>query len=434
MTDSSATKPDAAAVSGRMPRGLTAFVSVPFRWLIGSLMSFYIAMLGGFLVRSLLAWELTQSELALAWVNLIAATPMLIGSFVAGAIIDRVEKRRLIMISQALIILNESTIMTLALLDMLQYWELLVSTFVFGVLMPFVMPTRTSMVYPLVGREHLGNAMALQSATINLGRILGPSITGMLIPLLTLPGAYSCMIGLYILSTITMLKVPPVPAGTGVRKSLLNDVRYSFTYVGQRREILLCLIFGLVPMMLVMPVFNMLVVFTDEVWGTGESGLGILMAMVGIGGIVGSVVVARMSNSASRANWMMAAALGSAFMLACFSISPSFIAALGLMMGATLFSDISQTMNNTLVQVLADNEVRGRMSSFLTLSIGLTPLAVLPMARSAESFGIANTVFTGCTIMMLVVVLFYAISPTLRRLDSDLAAGRYNIPEGANQT
>jgi MFS family permease len=94
------------------------------------------------LVRSLLAWELTHSELSLGYVNLVVALPMVVMSFFAGAIIDRVERRKLLIITQLLIMANELLLLALIMLDQLTFPVLLGSSFLMGVLFPFVMPTR----------------------------------------------------------------------------------------------------------------------------------------------------------------------------------------------------------------------------------------------------------------------------------------------------
>jgi hypothetical protein len=180
-----------------MPKGFESLANVPYRWLIGSVLSFMLGMQGQLLVRSLLAWEITRSELALGYVNLAAALPMVAMSFVAGAIVDRVERKRLLMVTQTLIMANELLLLTLILLHQLTFPLLLVSTFLMGMMFPFVMPTRAAMIYGMVGRELLGNAMALQSATMNVGRFIGPAMMGMLIPWLTLTGAYAVAIFLH---------------------------------------------------------------------------------------------------------------------------------------------------------------------------------------------------------------------------------------------
>jgi len=410
----------APATTQAMPKGFEALGCLPFRWLIGALLCFFLGMQGQLLVRSLLAWELTHSELSLGYVNLVVALPMVGMSFFAGAIIDRVERRRLLIITQILIMANELILLGLLLLDKLTFPPLLVSSFIMGSLFPFVMPTRSAMVFGMVGRELIGSAMALQSGIMNVGRIVGPAVTGALIPLLTLPGAYAVAILLHAIATLTTFMLPRSHPEQQARKSLLGDMLYSFTYIGQHRPIMLVLLFGLFPILLMLPAHSMLVVFAEDVWQVGEDGLGLLMAMVGAGGISGAFIVARFSQAASRARWMLCTGTLFGAALAAFSMSPWFGLALLLMLCASMLNDITQTMNNTIVQLLAHNEVRGRMSSMMMVSLGLTPLGVLPVALAAERFGIAPTMLVASLILLCILALFFALSPTLRRLDHTL--------------
>lgn len=405
----------------RMPKGFESLANVPYRWLIGSVLSFMLGMQGQLLVRSLLAWEITRSELALGYVNLAAALPMVAMSFVAGAIVDRVERKRLLMVTQTLIMANELLLLTLILLHQLTFPLLLVSTFLMGMMFPFVMPTRAAMIYGMVGRELLGNAMALQSATMNVGRFIGPAMMGMLIPWLTLTGAYAVAIFLHGVATITTFMLPRSLPDQKSKKSLLADMTYTFTYIGQNRPIRLVILFGIPPLLLTLPVHSMLVVFATDVWKVGENGLGMLMAMVGAGGITGALTVARLSSGKYRTRWMMCSAVLFGYFLAAFSLSPYFWLALILLLCANMMADMQQTMNTTIVQMLAHNEVRGRMSSMLMMSLGLTPLGVLPVAFAAEHFGVPYTIFGGCLILLTIVALFYLLSPTLRKLDARMA-------------
>lgn len=410
-----------------MPRGFTAFESVPYRWLIGSLLTFFLPMQGQHVVRALLAWQLTSSELALAYVNLAVAVPMMLGSLVAGALIDRVERRRLVIVAQLIIMANDLLILGLLLAGMLQFWHLLVTAFFLGVLYPFVMPTRTTMIYGLVGPEKLGNAIALQAATLNIGRILGPALAGALIPFITIEGAYVMALALYALSTYAMLKLPRSFPEQKPNKSLIKDIAYSFTYVAQHRDILLCLLFGIFPLLLLLPLMSLMVVFAEQVWHVGETGFGILMATVGFGGITGSLIVARMGDHNRRTRLMVIAAFMFGIALAGFSLSPYFVLALVLLFAADMFFNINQTLNSTLVQLLAHDEVRGRMSSLVMVSMGLTPLGVLPIAFAAERYGISHTLFVGCLILLAIVLAFYLSSPTLRGLDARLKEQRLRI-------
>ncbi len=254
-----------------MPRSFTALESIPFRWLVSSLGTFFLAMQGQLVVRSLLAFELTGSTMALAMINLVIATPMSLGLLFSGAIIDRVERRGLTIISQTVVLINELIVLILLMMGVLEFWHLLATAFVLGINFPFLMPTRTAMIYSLVGREKLGNAMALQATSLNVARILGPAGMGLLIPLITMEGAYLVSIMLYGFSILAMLKLPKSYPENKERKGFLEDVTYSFKYVANNRAILLCLIFGLFPMLLALPIISFLVVFTESVWGQRDS-------------------------------------------------------------------------------------------------------------------------------------------------------------------
>jgi len=402
-----------------MPRSFTALESIPFRWLVSSLGTFFLAMQGQLVVRSLLAFELTGSTMALAMINLVIATPMSLGLLFSGAIIDRVERRGLTIISQTVVLINELIVLVLLVMGVLEFWHLLATAFVLGINFPFLMPTRTAMIYSLVGREKLGNAMALQATSLNVARILGPAGMGLLIPLITMEGAYLVSIMLYGFSILAMLKLPKSYPENKVRKGFLEDVTYSFKYVAKNRAILLCLTFGLFAMLLALPIISFLVVFTESVWGVSETALGVMMGSVGVGGIIGSLLVARLGDTMKRARVMMYAAIVFAIFLSGFSISPYYLLALPLLLASNIFANMSQTLNQTLVQLLADNEVRGRMSSLMMLTVGLTPLGVLPVAYFAEIYGIANTMFVACIMLVLVVIAFFSLSSTLRNLDKD---------------
>lgn len=401
-----------------MSKGFEALSCVPFRWLISALLCFFLGMQGQMLVRNLLTWELTKSEVSMGYINLVVAIPMVLMSFPAGALIDRIERRNLLVGIQLLIMVNELILLALILLQKLNFPFLLISSFVMGSLFPFVMPTRSAMVFNMVGRELVGNAMALQSAVMNVGRIVGPAVTGALIPLLSLEGAYAIAIGLHLIATVTTFKVPRSYPDQKVTKSLVSDMLYTLTYVRKNRPIMLVLLFGLFPILMMVSTHTMLVVFADSVFHVGEHGLGLLMAMVGAGGIGGAFIVAHMSNAQTRTRWMLITAAMFGIVLAAFTVSPSFYLALALLLGASMLNDITQTMNNTIVQLLAHNEVRGRMSSMLMLSMGITPMAVLPVAYAAENFGVTRTMFTACAIMLVIVALFVVFSPTLRQLDA----------------
>jgi len=403
------------------PSSFAALKIPQYRWLFAGNIAFFFAMQGQILTRSVLAWELTHRELALAQINLAVAIPMLLGSLVGGAIADRMEKRKLLMIGQLFIVANECVVLFLLMTGQLEFWNLIVAATLMGFMFPLIMPARMALSVKVVGKENIGNAMALAVMVLNLARVLGPVCAGLLIGVIDVQGVYVFGIVLYLVGVACLLGIKPAPPNKDAgNKALLADVKYGFTYLGQNRQILLLLLFGMVPMFLAMPFQNLLVVFSDEVWDVGPKGLGFLQGSAGVGGVLGALWVARRGEQPQRLNGMVLGTVGFGVFLAVFCFIPNFYLALVPLVLANIFANIASTLNNTSIQVLVPDEVRGRITSFMLMSFGLMPLGVLPMAYAAERVGAPLAVTVASVVMIFAVFVFLLLSGTFRRLDKDL--------------
>ena len=152
--------------------------SPQFRWLFGSNMAFFFAMGSQGIVRAWLAFKLTESELALGMVMVAIAIPMFFIAPIGGVISDRMDRRNIIILGQALVLMSELTITTLLLLDKLQFWHLLCGAVLMGCVFPFIMPARTAIVVNIVGKFGIGKAIAINMAGMNTTRIVGPATAG----------------------------------------------------------------------------------------------------------------------------------------------------------------------------------------------------------------------------------------------------------------
>jgi MFS family permease len=152
--------------------------------------AFFFAMNGQFVVRSYLAFKLTDSELALGLINLVVAIPMLIISPFGGVVSDRFNRKKLVLVGQSIIVFDELLILTLILTDTLQFWHLMATVAVMGAVFPFIMPARQAMTVDIVGRQGLANAMALTMAAMNGARVIAPALAGFIIYLFGVEGTY----------------------------------------------------------------------------------------------------------------------------------------------------------------------------------------------------------------------------------------------------
>lgn len=391
-----------------------------FRWLFFGNASFFLAMQGQMLTRSLLAWDLTESATSLAYINLVVAVPMIFASMIGGAITDRVERRKLIIVGQGLIAFNEVFILILLSLGYLEFWHMLCTAFIAGCAFPFIMPARMALTATVVGAEKLQSAMAYSSGVMNLSRVFGPAMMGVVVANFSVIAAYIISVSLYAAAIFCMFGVSrsKVPRKEGEKdKKLLTDISDGFSYVLNNRAVLMCLLFGLAPMLLAMPFQSLLVVLVDQSWQTGESGVGTLMAVGGIGGVLGSVWIIKRGDSPERRRLMLGSTAAFAVFLAIFIGTSNFYVALVPLLLANICVSASQTINNAAIQLLVDDDVRGRMSSFMLMSFALTPIGVFPMALAADSFGAANAMLGACGLLIVIVLAFVLFSRTIRELD-----------------
>ncbi|MBT7723621.1 MAG: MFS transporter, partial [Gammaproteobacteria bacterium] len=401
--------------------GVFSVLSIPeFRWLFVGNVAFFFAMQGQILTRSILAWDLTGSAQSLAYINLVVAVPMMFASMIGGAITDRVERRQLVIVGQCLITGNEIFILILLLLGQLEFWHLLCTAFIAGCAFPFIMPARMAITINVVGHERIQSAMAISGGAMNLSRVAGPAMAGIIIAQFSIVAAYIVSTLLYGAAVICMLFVKRNIAiqPEGGKQPLLADIVYGFQYIKVNKPVMVCLLFGLVPMFLAMPFQSLLVMLVEQSWQTGETGIGILMGAGGVGGVLGSIWIARRGDKSERLQLMCVTVIGFAVLLGVFTQTSIFYLALLPLALANLCASAFQTVNNATVQILVDDSVRGRMSSFMMMSFGLTPLGVFPMAIAADYFGAANAILGACIALVVVTAAFIGLSKTLREIDS----------------
>jgi len=394
------------------------FRIVQFKWLLASNLAFFFAMQAQMVMRAWLAFKLTNSGFALGTVVFTLAVPMFFLSPVGGMMADRIDRRNLIVIGQTAVFTLDFSIFLLLLTDHLQFWHLLLNAAIIGSAFPFIMPARNAIVVNIVGKSRLEQAMGINMGGMNMARILGPAIAGFLIDLAGVKVAYFLGVFLYGMALLCMFRVGsskpmPDPRGLSPGKSILE----ALAYLRDNRLVLVLLLFGLVPMFLAMPFQNLLVVFADKIWQVGARGFGLLSASIGVGGIVGALWVVWIRNTYRRLRRMMLSAVAFGFFLFCFSFSPWFLLGLFLVFLANVFINIFSTLNNTAIQLLIPDRVRGRVTSFLMMSFSLPLLGTLPVSAVAEVYGAPFAVGCASLLAVLIALVFLLLCSNLRRMD-----------------
>lgn len=405
--------------AGNRRSGAAALQHWEFRWVLLSNAMFFFAMNGQFVVRSYLAFKLTDSAFALGLVNLAVSIPMLIISPFGGVIADRVEKKKLIMGGQLALLLNEVVVLALLLTHLIAFWHLLVVAALMGCVFPFSMPARQAAVVNIVGRQDLASAMALNMGAMNTARVVGPVTAGLVVAVVGLNWMYVVAVALYLFAFLAMSRIAPQPPPAGAKdNSVLSDLGEGVRYVWSDPPVRILLALSLVPILLAMPFQSLLVVFAEDVWRRGSGGLGILQAAAGLGGVCGSFIIAWLGGGDRRLRLMMVSLFAFCGSLFLFALSPWFLLALPLVFISDIFANMFNTTNSTAIQMLIPDEVRGRVVSLMMMTFGLTPLGTMPVSAVADAFGAPAAVAAASFVTALASLAFFALSQSLRSVDA----------------
>ena len=309
----------------------------------------------------------------------------------------------------------------LILTGVLEFWPLVLVVVLIGSIFPFMMPARQAIVVDVVGRRGLANAMALQMGGMNAARVVAPVLAGFLIFLVGIEWTYVVAIALYALALASMTRVNRSRTeASAVKRTVFGDMAEGFRYVWQDKPVRALLFLGIVPITLMMPFQTLLVVFAEDVWHTGSLGLGILQGAAGVGGITGSFFIAwRAKNPATRL--MFSSMFAFAGFLFLFALSPWFFLGVGLVAFSDVFIAIFQTLNNTAINLIIPDHVRGRVMSLMMMTFGLTPLGTVPVSAVAEAFGAPVAVAGASVVSALAVAAFIIWNRSLRLVDGLIA-------------
>jgi hypothetical protein len=189
-----------------------------------------------------------------------------------------------------------------------------------------------------------------------------------------------------------------------------------FSYIIEKRTMGMAILFGVLPMLVVVPLQNLMVVFVDELWSAGGSGLGIMMGTMGIGGLAGSLLMAGLGEG-SLVRPMVFGTLSMAFFLVLFAHSPWFWLAVPMVMGIYSCSVFSQTLVQTSVQLMAEDYIRGRITTVTMMSFSLAPLGTIPMAYATKRLGGDWALTIAAVLLAAGVLLLWRVSSAFRRID-----------------
>jgi MFS family permease len=357
------------------------------------------------------AWlvlKLTNSSMMLGVVSFAQFLPILLVGLFAGVVIDRIDRRRMLMGTQTLLMLSAFILAALTFTGMVRVEYVIALAAFNGTVGSFDMPGRQSFVVEMVGYDDLANAIALNSMMFNGARMMGPAIAGLLIASL---GTATCFFlnGVSFLAVIWSLwQMTIAPREISLSEArVLAQLREGLAYVWRHRPIFWQMVLAAVSNGFGYQYLVLVPIFAQNVLHGGASTYGFLVAIQGLGSVLGAATLARRVTSTGIRNNLIVGLLASGLGIMIFGFSPWLPLSLAMQMfigaGLTNF----RASNNTLVQLFVDNDLRGRvMSTYQLAAVGMMPFGALAVGFLGHTIGPRDTVgICGTVVIVAGVVL-----------------------------
>lgn len=408
------------APPSRWPRTFAALQYRNYRlWFFGQSISL-MGMWMQSVAQGWLVYDLTGSELALGVVAFIGTAPTLLLMLPAGAWADRVAKRKLLMVTQLVMMLSALGLAALAAADVLQVWHIAVASVTLGIANSFDAPARQALAVEMVDdRRLLANAIALNSAMFNLARMVGPAIGGVVLASL---GATWCF-GLNGLSYIAVLWALysmrlPHYIGASRKESLRSQIAIGVRYVLDHEVVRPIMFLLAVSSLFGFSYAVLLPAYAAGVLHAGEEGLGAMNAAVGAGALAGSLFVATIGHARRKGRLALAGAVAFPVALLAFAGASSLIPALVALVIAGFTFVVQLALSNTIVQTAVPDALRGRVMAVHSLTFfGTAPFGSLQAGALAQQFGPSAGVAVGAVITLITAVVVGLRAAILRHED-----------------
>jgi MFS family permease len=381
-----------------------------------------VSLIGTWMTRIATSWlvyRLTNSAWLLGVVGFVGQLPSFLLAPVAGVLVDRWNRRRLLVATQVLAMAQSLVMAVLTLTGVVRIWHVIALSAFQGVINAFDMPARQAFVVEMVDKpDDLSNAIALNSSMVNGARLLGPSIAGVIIAAV---GEGWCFMldGFSYLAVIASLLLMTLPRAVVERiegENLFRQFRDGWNYVVRFRPIRNMLLLLALVSLIGMPYTILMPVFATEILGGGPYTLGWLMAASGVGALIGALFLAARKSVLGLGKFIpaMAGAFGAG--LIAFSFSRSLWLSLLLMVVTGLGFMAQMAISNTLLQTIVDEDKRGRvMSFFAAATMGTTPFGSLLAGAMAARIGAPLTLLISGICCVAGALWFARTLPALRQ-------------------
>jgi MFS family permease len=341
-----------------------------------------------------LIFQLTESPFYLGLEGLCLGLPRVLFSAFGGAVVDRTDRKTIFILTQISFVAMALFLGVMRHFDLIQVWHLLLVSALTGLLVSFEQPVRQSILHHLVPREDLPNAVTLYQMVFNGSMLFGPSIAGLLIPVIDTKGCFflATIGNLLVLVTIFLIHIPATEPASG-KTSLTRDMIDGLRLAWNTPMFLALFTVLAVVSFCTKPYTQFMPVFAQTILNVGAPGLGMLLMAPGAGAILGGLTLASVRRFPRPARLLFGLAVGFGVSIALFAISRSFPLSLVFLFIAGGFQTTFLSAVATLLQFHTSERNRGRiMSMFGLINRGLGPMGSFPFGVIATWIGAPWTV------------------------------------------
>jgi MFS family permease len=362
------------------------------------------------MAQSWLVWTMTGSPFLLGVVGFCQALPRLLLGAVGGAFVDRIERRRLLIATQILAMVQAFVFWALVYFSWIEFWHVLVLVLFLGTVNTINQTARHSLINNLVPREDLMNAIALNSSMANLAKIIGPSLGGALITIIGVAGClfFNALSFLTIIATLVVMDFPEVKAKAKDEAPFWYEVSEGYHFLRGHRRLFSIILLTYGVALVGTPYSRFLPVFATDILHAGPSTFGLLLAAPGIGAVVAGLGIASFGRLRRRMHFVAMSVYAFSVSLILFSFSRSLPLSILFLMLVGASNIAIRAVANTVVQMETPPDLLGRMLSLYFMDKGLWSFGTLFIGSVAHVVGTPRAIaISGAACAVAATALLY---------------------------
>lgn len=387
-----------------------------------------VSLLGTWMQKTAVSWVIysqTHSKFMLGLTLFASLFPSFLFSFLGGVVSDRYNRFKVLLVTQVASMVQAILLTVLVFFGYYSVWAIMALTAVLGLINAFDVPARQSLVYEMVDdKSDLPNALALNSSMVNLSRLIGPGIAGLIIEKFgdSVCFGANAVSFIAVIGSLLMMRLPefaPKPHG----KNVLVDLKDGFEYIRNTPTIKFMLLMLASISLFVLPFSTLIPVYAKDIFKGTASTFGVIDSVIGLGAFGGGIFLASLSAGTDLKKILAVNTLIFAVGLIAFSHMHNYTVALffSAIIGFGMMSQV--TIGNTIIQTTATPEMRGRVISYYAMSFfGMQPLGGLLIGAVSQKIGVPDTVMAEGMIALLLGVLHFAFLRRSRLKKKAMAA------------